>query len=66
MRNGPCSVGRSASATLRTSPSVRMRYRMRSATVIIGSLWRRANFASSGTRAMLPSRLAISQITPAG
>ena len=55
-----------ADATRRTSASVRMRYWIRSAIVIISSLCFFANFASSGTRAMLPSSFMISQMTPAG
>ena len=39
---------------------------IRSAIVIIGSLCRCANFASSGTRAIVPSSFMISQMTPAG
>ena len=39
---------------------------MRSATVIISSLCCFANFASCGTRAIVPSSFMISQMTPAG
>ena len=39
---------------------------MRSAIVIISSPCLRANFVSSGTRAIVPSSFMISQITPAG
>ncbi len=46
--------------------SVRTRYWIRSEIVIISSLWRLANTASSGTRAIVPSLFAISQMTPAG
>ena len=43
-----------------------MRYWIRSAIVIISSPCLRANFASSGTRAIVPSSFMISQMTPAG
>ena len=49
-----------------TSDSVRMRYLMRSAIVIISRPCRFATFASCGTRAIVPSSFMISQITPAG
>ena len=53
-------------ATRLTSDSVRMRYLIRSAIVIISRPCCLANFASSGTRAIVPSSFMISQITPAG
>ena len=60
------SVGSLADATRRTSDSVRMRCLIRSAIVIISSPCRFANFASCGTRAIVPSSFMISQMTPAG
>ena len=64
--NWPCGVGSTVSTTRRTSRSWASRYRMRSAMVHILSWCSRANRASSGTRAIEPSGLMISQITPAG
>ena len=49
-----------------TSDSVRIRYLIRSAIVIIGRRCFLANLASSGTRAMVPSSFMISQMTPDG
>ncbi len=65
-RNSPYSVGSAAVATRRTSVSVRMRYWIRSAIVIISSLCLLAKRVSSGTRAIVPSLFMISQMTPAG
>src|SRR3990167_5102133 len=62
----PNSVGSLALATRRTSDSVRIRCLIRSAMVIISRPCYRANFVSSGTRAMVPSSFMISQMTPAG
>ena len=48
------------------SKSISNRYRARSATVTITRLCCLQNRMRSGTRAMVPSSLTISQITPAG
>ena len=64
--NSPKSVGSFDDATRRTRRSLLMRYLIRSAIVIMSSLWRRANRRNCGTRAMVPSSFMISQITPAG
>ena len=53
-------------ATREISRSVRMRYRMRSAMVIILRPCLRENRVSCGRRAIVPSRFMISQITAAG
>ncbi len=66
MRNAPNSVSREPSATRRRKRSVRMRWRMSSATEIILSPCAMQNSLSCGTRAMVPSGFMISQITPAG
>ena len=64
--NSPCSVGSSADATRFTSDSVRIRYRMRSAIVIISRPCLLRELRQLGTRAIVPSSFMISQMTPAG
>ena len=59
-------VGTRASPVRSTRTSTRRRYRIRSAIVITGSPCSAANRSRSGRRAIVPSSLTISQITPAG
>ena len=62
----PCSVGSRVSATWLTWLSVRRRNLIRSAMEIILKPCVSANSRSCGPRAMDPSSLTISQMTPAG
>ncbi len=62
----PCSVGRCTVTTRSTSFSVRRRYSISWATVIIRNPWRSQYGTRSGTRAIVPSSFMISQTMPAG
>ena len=64
--NSPNIVGIRALAIRCTNVSRCMRYSISALIVTIFSLCALANFASSGTRAIVPSSFMISQITPAG
>ena len=64
--NSPYSVGSRTAPTRSTSFSVRRRYSIRSATVIIFRPCRSQYGTRSGTRAIVPSSFMISQTTPAG
>ena len=64
--NSPYAVGRRTDVIRSTSRSVRLRYSIRSATVIIFRPWRSQYGIRSGTRAIVPSSFITSQTTPAG